>query len=119
MRNALAHFVVYRDEGPFGFHRNRHGFRQQLDVCEESCDQSGIEIRECLEVLSGHEEDVAGEERPSVQDSDRDVVFEHDVGGSGLVDDIAEDTLGRHGHVRFRARTRSGVSKGINKVEDR
>lgn len=110
MRNALAHFVVYRDKGTFGFHRNRHGFRQQLDVCEESCDQSGVEIRECLEVLSWHEEDVTGEERPSVQDSDRDVVFEHDVGGSRLADDIAKDTLGRHSLFAFGARTRSGVS---------
>ena len=108
MRNALAHFIVYRDKGPFGFHRERYGFRQQLDVCEERCDQFGVDVRECLEVPSGDEEDVTGEERAAVEESDRDVILEHDVGGSRPVDDVAKDTPGRHRQFAFRARIRAG-----------
>jgi hypothetical protein len=44
-------------------------------------------------MLFGNQENVAGEERAVVKKSDRDVVFEYDVGGSSSINDIAEYAL--------------------------
>jgi len=93
MWDALTHLVVRGNKGAFGLHSEGNGFRHELSVCEERCDQLRVEIWKRRKMLFGNQENVAGEERAVVKKSDRDVVFEYDVGGSSSINDIAEYAL--------------------------
>ena len=90
MGDALTELVVHRNEAPFRFHRERNGFRHQLHVFEECRHLVAGKIRQCRDVIPGHEQNVTRKERACVEKGEAGVVLEDKMRRARLTDDVAE-----------------------------
>src|SRR5205807_3174727 len=72
--------------------------RHPLAGFEQRSDEVGREVGEGGEVLAGYEQDMAGEDRPLVQEGQRQLLVQHQVGRDLPIPDLAEDTGVSVGH---------------------
>ena len=98
--HALADPVVHADEGALGFDGHPNRPAQAAGGVEQRGDQLRRQIVEGLDVATRHQQDMAGEHRPLVEEGHRFGLVEHDVGTEGAGDDLAEGAVG-HGEERY------------------
>ena len=79
MGDALADDVVDRHERAVAAERLGHRRGDQLDAAEQAVDIGGVEVGQRDDVPARHDEHVALEHRPAVEEGDGDLVVEHDV----------------------------------------
>ena len=93
VRHALADDVVEGDERSGLPHRLRHGDREEPGAPEERPDQVVGQVGERLVVVTGDEQQVAWEQRPVVEEGERALILEDDVGGLVAGDDLTEAAI--------------------------
>ncbi len=91
MGHALADDVVDSDEAAFCFHYLLHFSGEHLNVSEKRADHGGGEIRQSGVVRLRNQQDVAGEKRANVEESQGDFVFENNFGFHFARNDFAEE----------------------------
>ena len=99
VRHRLAHGVVDRDERPLRTEGLRDRDRDTLRGLHERVAELGREVRQRVDVLARHQQDVPLEHRPRVEERDEVVGLEHEVTGQVAGDDLAEDARA-HGSDR-------------------
>lgn len=77
MRNALAYAIVDGYERAFGFHPEFDGARQKLRILKERTGQLWRQVCQRLEVLSRNQQAVAREQRPVIEEGQREMVFKY------------------------------------------
>jgi hypothetical protein len=94
VRHALTDHIVNRHERAVATGSVRHGASQTLREGEEWAQLGDGQIEKGPNMLPGHEQNVAGQERPSIEEGDACWIVENDLGGRIAADDGAEDTPG-------------------------
>ena len=92
VRHALADDIVDGHERAFATSRQGHGARQALRQSEQWSHLGNGQIGKGPNMRPGHEQNVAGQERASIEECDPRWIVEHDLGGCFAADDGAEDT---------------------------
>ena len=69
--DALADAVIDRDECPFRSEGPFDGGLQLLNGLKQRADLSGRQVRQCGNVPGRYQQNMAGEERPAIEESDR------------------------------------------------
>jgi hypothetical protein len=91
--HALADDIVDRHERAFATGGPRHGARQALCEGEEWSHVGDGQIGKGRDMRPGHQENMAGQERASIEECDSRWIVEDDLGRSFTADDGTEDTL--------------------------
>ena len=92
VRHALADDIIDRHERAFAAGGPRHGARQALCKCEKRSHVGDGQIGKGRDVRPGYQENMAGQERASIEDCDARWLVEDDLGRSFTADDGAEGT---------------------------
>jgi hypothetical protein len=92
VRHALADDIVDRHERAFAAGGLGHGTRQALRKGEERSYLGDGQIGKGRDVRPGYQENMAGQERASIEECDPRWLVEDDFGRSFTADDGAEDT---------------------------
>jgi hypothetical protein len=108
--DALADDVVEGDERPRLPHRLGDRPRQQSGVGKQRPYQLVREVGERLDVLPRDQQAVPGEERPIVEERERDLVLEDHVPGLGSRGDRAERAVGQATRARAPGATENFIS---------
>ena len=97
VRHALADSVVHGDERPGGAEHALHRHREALRMSEEGTDGRVREVGQRLDVVGRHQEHVALEQWPPIEERKRVVVSEHQV-RVGLAGRDGAEGAGRIAH---------------------
>jgi hypothetical protein len=99
MRHALADTVVNGDKGTIGGEGVLGRAAKPLCVGEQRPKRRRREIGQGLEMHSGDEQHVAGEERLVIEEGQRGFILENHWRGDPAGGDLAEGTLIRHSPI--------------------
>jgi hypothetical protein len=92
VRHALADNIVDRHERAFATGGPRHGARQALCKGEERSHVGDGQIGKGRDMRPGHQENMAWQERASIEECDSRWIVEDDLGRSFTADDGTEGT---------------------------
>jgi len=90
--NALADAVIHGYKRTLGAQSGFQGAAQNLHICQKLAVSVSWEFRERFDVISGYEQDVAGEQRTVIEERERSVVLEHHRREHAALRYLAENT---------------------------
>lgn len=90
VRNALADYIVDRDERSIGVKRDWNRGCDTLHECKKVFDEVSAQLDQRRNVFQRDDENVSFEERRAIEKRDRVLIAVHDVGSQSTRDNLAE-----------------------------